>query len=170
MPKTLVDYGDCVKETLKALNEDRVLLVSQGKQGPPNAMAIGWGSVGLIWWRPVFTVLVRPSRYTYTLLEESGEFTVNVAPSRMKDVVNYCGTVSGRDHDKLAAQKLTVLPSSRVKVPILQDCVIHFECQVVHKSDLVPSQMAKPVLSEFYGSGDFHRVYFGEIVACQREE
>jgi len=72
MGKKLVDYADCQEEILRAFKESRVLLVSQAKQGSPNAMAIGWGQVGIIWRKPIFTVLVRPSRYTYELIEEAG--------------------------------------------------------------------------------------------------
>ncbi len=43
MPKTIADYRDHIGETMKAFDEYRVLLVSHGKEGPPNAMAIGWG-------------------------------------------------------------------------------------------------------------------------------
>lgn len=82
MAKKLVDYKECVEETIKAFGESRVLLVSQGKQGPPNAMAIGWGTVGIVWRNPIFIVLVRPSRYTYKLIEESGDFSVNIVPAR----------------------------------------------------------------------------------------
>jgi shikimate kinase len=58
MTKKQVGYADCIDETLKGFDEDRVLLVSQGKQGPPNVMTIGWGQVGIIWRKPIFTVLV----------------------------------------------------------------------------------------------------------------
>ena len=88
MAKKQVGYSDCIEEIIKGFNEDRVLLVSQGNQGIPNAMTIGWGQVGIIWRKPIFTVLVRPSRYTYSLIEQSGDFTVNVLPSSMKEVAS----------------------------------------------------------------------------------
>ena len=119
MAKRVVDFRGCQADTLKAFDERRVLLASQGNQGLPNAMAIGWGSMGIIWKRPVFTVLVRPSRYTHSLIEASGEFTVNIAPPGMEEVVTYCGSVSGRDYDKFAAKGLTAIPSSRLKTPII---------------------------------------------------
>ena len=169
MAKKTADYSDHLGETVKAFDESRVLLVSQGKGGLPNVMAIGWGIVGTVWRRPIFNVLVRPSRHTYKLIEETGEFTVNIVPPQLKEVVQYCGTVSGRDHNKFKEKQLTAIPSIRVKTPIIKECILHFECQVVHKSDLIPSELAKPIVSQFYAKGDFHRVYFGEIVACQRE-
>jgi len=169
MGKTVIDYRDRVSELLKAYNEDRVLLVSQGKTGLPNVMAIGWGTIGIIWRRPVFMVLVRPSRYTYKLIEETGEFTVNIVPPKLKEVVQYCGTVSGRDYDKFKEKQLTPLPSSKVKVPIIKEGILHFECRVIHKNDLIPSELEKSIIPELYPKGDFHRFYFGEILACQCE-
>ena len=169
MAKKTVDYLDCLDETFKAFKEDRVLLVTQGKQGLPNVMTIGWGQIGILWRKPIFTVLVRPSRYTYKLLEESGNFTVNIVPPSLKEVVQYCGTVSGRDHDKFKEKGLTALPSSQVRSPIIQEGILHFECQVAHKNDLIPSELAPSIIPALYPKGDFHRVYFGEILACQRE-
>ncbi len=169
MAKKIVDYRDYIAKTLSAFDENRVLLVTQGKEGPPNVMAIGWGTIGIVWRRPVFCVLVRPSRYTYQLIHETGEFTVNVVPSHLKEVVEYCGTMSGRDHDKFREKQLTPVRSARGKVPIIKECVLHFDCQVLAKNDLLPPEMADSVKSRFYPKGDFHRVFYGEILACQAE-
>jgi flavin reductase (DIM6/NTAB) family NADH-FMN oxidoreductase RutF len=169
MGKKLVDHGDCLEETVRAFGESRVLLVCQGKQGPPNAMAIGWGQVGIIWGKPIFTVLVRPSRYTYQLIEEAGEFTVNIVPPQSKDLVQYCGTTSGRSHDKFREKGLTAIPSSKIKTPLVKECILHYECKIIYRNDLIPSELETSVVPGFYPKGDFHRVYFGEILACQRE-
>ena len=169
MAKKIVDYRDYVKEMIKAFNDGRVLLVSQEKEGVPNVMAIGWGTIGIIWQKPIFVVLVRPSRYTYKLIEETGEFTVNIVPPQLKEVVQYCGTVSGRDQNKFKEKQLTAIASKKVKAPIIKECILHFECRVVHKNDLIPAELEKSIVPALYPKGDFHRVYFGEILACQYE-
>jgi flavin reductase (DIM6/NTAB) family NADH-FMN oxidoreductase RutF len=169
MAKKITDYRDHIEETIKAFGEDRVLLVSRGKEGLPNVMAIGWGTAGIIWRRPIFVVLVRPSRYTYKLIEATAEFTVNIVPPQLKEVVQYCGTVSGRDYDKFKEKQLTAISSKKVKTPIIKEGVLHFECRVVNKTDLIPSELEKSIIEPLYPKGDFHRVYFGEILACQYE-
>jgi flavin reductase (DIM6/NTAB) family NADH-FMN oxidoreductase RutF len=169
MAKKTAAYMDHIEETAKAFSEDRVLLVSRGRESLPNVMAIGWGTVGIIWRRPIFIVLVRPTRYTYKLIEETGEFTVNIVPPELKGVVQYCGSVSGRDHDKFKEKQLTAIPSKKIKTPIIKECILHFECRVVNKNDLIPSALEKSMIDTFYPKGDFHRVYFGEILACQYE-
>jgi flavin reductase (DIM6/NTAB) family NADH-FMN oxidoreductase RutF len=169
MGKKIVDYADCLEETIRAFEESRVLLVGQGKQGPPNAMAIGWGQIGIIWGKRIFTVLVRPSRYTYKLIEEGGDFTVNIVSPKLRDVVQYCGTTSGRSHDKFQEKGLTAIPSSKVKTPMIKQCILHYECRIVYENDLISSELKASILPDFYPKGDFHRFYFGEILACQKE-
>jgi flavin reductase (DIM6/NTAB) family NADH-FMN oxidoreductase RutF len=169
MPKIIGDYREYITETIKAFDESRVLLVSHAKEGLPNVMAIGWGTIGIIWRKPMFVVLVRPSRHTYKLIEETGEFTVNIVPPQLKEVVQYCGTVSGRDHNKFKEKQLTAMLSKKGKVPIIKECILHFECRVVYKNDLIPSELEKSIVPALYPKGDFHRVYFGEILACQYE-
>lgn len=168
MEKKVVSYIECIAETIDALSKGRVLLVSAGKDRKPNAMAIGWGSIGVIWQKPVFTVLVRPSRHTFQLIQETGDFTVNVAPASLTKDVIYCGTVSGRDHDKFKEKRLTAVPSHNVTSPIIKECLIRFECKVIHKNDMLPTETAPEIIPEFYPTGDFHRFFFGQIIACSR--
>ena len=170
MSKKVVDFKECQEEAVKAFDARRVLLVSQGNDNIPNVMAIGWGSLGIIWKKPIFTILVRPSRYTYLLIEESGEFTVNIVAPGLEETVKYCGSVSGRDVNKFAAKQLTAIPASQVKTPIIKEAVLHFECRVVYRNDLIPTALAQPLLHDTYaGSTDYHRIYFGEVLACQRD-
>ena len=169
MEKKIVNYTECLAETVKAFSESRVLLASAGRDRKPNVMAIGWGTIGVIWGRPVFTVLVRPSRHTFQLIQDVGDFTVNVAPASLVETVTFCGTVSGRDHDKFKERRLTALPSRNVVTsPIIKECLIHFECKVIHKNDLIPAEIAPEIIPEFYPKGDFHRLFFGQILACLR--
>jgi len=168
MEKKIVNYTECLAETIKALGESRVLLTSVGQDRKPSAMAIGWGTIGVIWGRPVFIVLVRPSRHTFSLIQETGDFTVNVAPVGLREDVTYCGTVSGRDHDKFRERNLTALPAKNVTSPIIKECLIHFECKVIHRNDLIPAKIAPEIIPEFYPKGDFHRLFFGQILTCFR--
>ena len=132
------------------------LLVASDKEGKPNAMTISWGFVGEMWHKPVFIAAVRPSRYTYELLEELPEFTVNVAYPHMQKALDICGTKSGRDLDKFQACGLTPIPARKVAPPIIAECAICYECRVIHTAS------AEPVSS--------HKLYFGEILACHADQ
>jgi flavin reductase (DIM6/NTAB) family NADH-FMN oxidoreductase RutF len=98
------------------------------------------------------------------------DFTVNVPPREIPEAVELCGTVSGRNHDKFEEAHLTPVPSREVRSPIIKECVVHYECRTLHRNDLEPEALAQAVREEFYPSGDFHRVYFGEIVAAYADE
>jgi len=170
MPKIEAKYTDYLQETIDVMGHGGILLAAQDAEGKPNAMTIGWGTIGIIWSKPIFIVLVRPSRYTYDLIEGLNDFTVNVPPPELKDEVLFCGTVSGRDRDKFAEKKLTAVPGKMVKSPIIEECVIHYECKVVHKNDVIPDELAKAIVSSAYPKGDFHRLYFGEILKVYADD
>jgi len=159
-----LSFTEVSDKTLEVMRELGLLLVSVDNEGKPNAMTIGWGFIGIIWMKPVFIVAVRPSRHTYNLLEQTGDFTVNVPAKGLEKAVEYCGTVSGRDVDKFKECKLTPLPSKYVKSPLVEECVIGYECKIIYKFDLEAEKLPSSVLSVCYPSGDYHRLYFGEIL------
>jgi len=169
MSKVQVHFTDYLKETIGAMGREGLLLCTVGKDGRPNAMTIGWGTIGIVWGKPIFAVLVRPSRFTYSLLEECEDFTVNVLPREMAEVATFCGTVSGRTHDKFAERGLTASPARYVKSPLIEQSVIQYECRVVHRNDVVPEALSPDIKSSCYASGDYHRIYFGEILAVYAE-
>lgn len=170
MPFIQVPFMKYADKTIETMMKNGILLTSLDSAGKPNVMAIGWGSLGNIWGKPMFVVLVRPSRYTYECIESTGDFTVNVPTKAMQDIVNFCGSVSGRDVNKFKERKLTALKGRKVKSPIIKECIINYECKVVHKNDVIPEELANDITVGCYPSGDFHRVYFGEILTALADE
>jgi len=169
MTKTQVGPSEYLTETMQGLAHPGLLLVSLDGRRRPNAMTIGWGSIGIYWGKPIFVAPVRPSRYTYQCIEKTGDFTVNLLPRKLADVATFCGTVSGRDHDKFAEARLTAATSQRVKSPIIEECILHYECKVVHANDVLAKALAKELVRSAYPKGDFHRLFFGEIVNVTAE-
>lgn len=159
-----MNHPNLAREMHARLSHEGILLASLDEHGKVNPMTIGWGVFGWIWGKPIFTVLVRPSRYTYGCLETTGDFTVNVQPAERKDAADFCGTVSGRIHDKMIEMNLTPLPSKRISSPGIAQCPVVFECTVVHKNDLVPDELTDEIKEQYYPAGDFHTIYFGQIV------
>ena len=80
-----------------------------------------------------------------------------------------CGSKSGRDTDKFAAAGLTAQKAKSVLAPAVAECPIIYECQVVHSSDVLPAKLADEILTGSYVDGDFHRVYWGKILAVHAE-
>jgi flavin reductase (DIM6/NTAB) family NADH-FMN oxidoreductase RutF len=167
MAREQIGNFEAAQETFEKLRSPGALLVA-GKD-KPNVMTIGWGTIGVIWNRPIFIVLVRPSRHTHSFLEEHDEFTVCIPTAEMEDAVSICGTKSGRDVDKVAECGFTMEHGEQVSVPYVAQCPLHYECRVLHRNELLPPNLDQKVSAEYYSAGDYHTVYFGEILGVYRE-
>ncbi len=121
-----------VKQTWKGstlLNPEPPVLVSCGSMEAANLITIGW--TGTICTQPsMVSISVRPERYSYQLIKDSGEFVINLPTRKLVRTVDWCGVKSGRDYDKFAEMKLTPLPASTVSCPILAESPVNLECQV----------------------------------------
>ncbi|MGV8983709.1 flavin reductase family protein [Clostridium sp.] len=130
-----------------------------------NTMTIGWGNVGYVWNKPIFTVMVRKSRYTYDFMENSDNFTVSIPLSKnLKSALAVCGSRSGRDIDKFKECNLTLEESKNVDTPIISECELHYECKIVYKQEMNPELLSKDIVEKSYKTGDYHTLYYGEIV------
>jgi flavin reductase (DIM6/NTAB) family NADH-FMN oxidoreductase RutF len=129
-----------------------------------NTMTISWGNVGYEWQRPIFTVLVRKSRYTYNLIENSDNFTVSIPLSKnLKNALAVCGSKSGRDIDKFKECNLTLEKSKNVDTPIIGECELHYECKIVYKQEMNPKFLSKDIVGSSYAEGDYHTMYYVKI-------
>jgi flavin reductase (DIM6/NTAB) family NADH-FMN oxidoreductase RutF len=165
MAETHLAYAECFPQVMRALTSRGLLVGAYAPDGKPNLMTIGWAMLGAVWGRPMWTVLVRPSRYTYRCIEAHAAFTVSVPAADMAEACRVCGSVSGRDADKFDLCGLTVRPGGAVDAPGAAECPLVYECKVVHTGDVLEQRLAREIVDSAYAGGDFHRVYFGEIVA-----
>ena len=160
-----LNYEDAMALTAQRLANGGAFLNVGGEK--PNTMTIGWAALGCIWNRPVLTVLVRPQRHTYELLEGTNEFTVSVPTSGdLKAQLAFAGTRSGRDVDKFDGHGITAAPAQAVNAPIVRECGLHFECRILLRQDMTGDRMDENIRTKAYPSGDYHTMYFGEIVEC----
>jgi len=166
MERISVPYHHDLQKVLDKLANPGLLLVATKRSGQANVMTIGWGTVGIIWGRPIFVVMVRPSRYTYEFIEESQAFTVNVPAERMRKWVGVCGTRSGRDIDKFAEYGIETSPCSTVESVTIDACPMVYECQVVHHNDVIAPNLAPEIEVGSYGGADYHRIYYGQILGA----
>jgi flavin reductase (DIM6/NTAB) family NADH-FMN oxidoreductase RutF len=143
------------------------LLLTAGdfSQGHFNAMTVGWGSIGYIWRRPFVQVVVRPVRYTYEFIEKYDTFTVCGFPNQYYAALQLLGTRSGRDGDKINASGLTPVASSQVAAPGYAQASLVMECKKVYWGDIDPAHFIDPDIDKHYPQKDYHRFYFGEILA-----
>ncbi|MEF2836739.1 MAG: flavin reductase family protein [Oscillospiraceae bacterium] len=168
MNKT-VDAFDYAGYICKAMKKGILLTTKSGDK--VNTMTIGWGKIGIEWNRPVFIAYVRETRYTKSMLENSGEFTVNIPYGQLdSNILGYCGKKSGRDTDKIADLGLTLVESDVVSVPGIKELPLTLECRVIYKQAQDLNMLPDEILQRFYpvmdaeGFRDYHITYYGEIV------
>ncbi|MHA1203571.1 MAG: flavin reductase family protein [Candidatus Heimdallarchaeaceae archaeon] len=102
---------------------------------------------------PMVSVGIRPTRYSYNIIKESGEFVINVPTSEMIEKVKFCGTKSGKDVDKWMECNFTREKPSKVNTPLIKECPVNIECTVKKIIEL--------------GS---HHLFIAEIVAVHMDE
>ncbi len=152
--------------------ENQSLLLTSGdfKKGHFNAMAVGWGSFGTMWSKPFAQVVVRPGRYTYGFMEQYESFTLCALPKKHKKALALLGSRSGRDGDKIAEAGLTPVAASQIAAPAFDEAELVVECRKMYWDDLKPEQFLDPAIEKKYPRGDYHRIYFGEIISISGEK
>ena len=171
--KRKIDAFDYTGTICKAMKPYGILLTTAA-EGKVNTMTIGWGTIGVDWSRPMFIAYVRESRYTKEMLEKNPEFTVNIPlerTDRVKEILSFCGSKSGRDTDKPKELGLTLVESEKVSAPAIAELPLTLECKVIYSVRQDGSVMPEDVLQRYYpgwenNKNDVHSVYYGEIVAA----
>ncbi|QEK11277.1 flavin reductase family protein [Crassaminicella thermophila] len=169
MEKKKIEFPQYATEMLEVLKEGRVLLVAEGKDKVPNPMTIAWGSIMFAWNKPIFVAMVRPSRYTYKLMEESDTFTVNFFSKEYADAMKFCGSKSGREYDKWKETNLTPTKAKKVETSIIEEAFLNIECKTVYKDVMDLEFLEKSIVQQKYDTDKVpentpHKFYFGEIV------
>lgn len=163
-----VAYNEYANEITEILSKGAFLTTAAN--GTVNTMTIAWGSIGFMWGKPVFMIMVRPSRYTHELLKHSETFSVSLPFTDAKEALGICGSRSGRNEDKLAAAGLKLLPGQHIKTPVLDLPGMHYECRIVYQQPMDAAVLAGEQQTKWYANGDYHILYFGEIVASYVNE
>ena len=106
-----------------------VMVSLADQEGHPNIITLAW--VGTVCTNPpMVSISVRPERYSYPILKETGEFVINLTTKELVYATDYCGVRSGRDVDKFKEMKLTPLNCSEVSCPMIAESPINLECKV----------------------------------------
>jgi len=129
-----------------------VVLVSCSDGMKDNIITLSW--VGTVCSKPpLISISVRPSRHSYKMIKESGEFVINIPDSNMVDACDLCGKKSGRRTDKFEEAGLTREKAVVVKAPLIKECSVNIECVVKQVMQL--------------GS---HDMFIGEVVNVNADE
>lgn len=130
-----------------------VVMISCGRPGEkPNIITVAWTGT-ICSDPPMVSISVRKSRYSHSIIKETGEFVINLTTEELCRATDYCGVKSGRDTDKFAECSLTPLPSKAVSCPGIKESPVCIECKVREIKEL--------------GS---HDMFIAEVVAVQAED
>ena len=107
-----------------------VVMVSCGQEGKsPNIITVAW--TGTICTNPTMVYIsVRPERYSYDMIKNSGEFVINLTTEKLAYATDYCGVKSGRDIDKFKEVELTAVMGSLKQAPMIKESPVNIECVV----------------------------------------
>ncbi len=127
-------------------------MITCGPVEKPNIITLAW--VGTVCSDPpMVSISVRPSRHSYALIKERGEFAINLPTRDLVRSTDLCGTLSGRRVDKFVSAGLTAVPASAIATVIIAECPVNIECRVVQILPL--------------GS---HDLFLARVVAVQADE
>lgn len=139
-----------------------VMVTVADREGKPNIITVAWAGT-VCTNPPMVSISVRPERYSYPILKETGEFVINLATRELVYAVDYCGVKSGRDVDKFAKLRLGQLPASGVGAPLIRESPVNMECRVreikpLGSHDLFLAQVTAVHADEAYmdEKGRFH--------------
>ncbi|MFO7890228.1 MAG: flavin reductase [bacterium] len=134
------------------------------KDGEYNSMTVSWGSLGCMWNRPFAQVVVRPSRYTHGFITKYEHFTLCSFSEEQKQTLEYLGSVSGRDEDKISRSGLTPVSAYKVEAPVFNEAELIIECRKIYYDSMKPDKFLDPSIENEYPESDYHTIVFGEIV------
>lgn len=143
------------------INDEWMLLTAGNKQ-KCNTMTVSWGSLGVLWNKPAATVYVRPTRYTLEFLDRESSFSLCVLGEDHRPALNYCGSHSGRDGDKIKAAGLT--PVFEGETPYFAEAKLVLVCKKLYKQDFSPACFLDQSLDAAnYPKKDYHKMLIGSI-------
>lgn len=151
------------RNVIRLIGEDW-MLVAAGNREKFNMMTASWGSMGYLWNKPVVMVFVRPQRYTFEFTEKQDGFTLSFFDEKYRKALNVCGTVSGRDIDKVKESGLTPC-FTEAGNPAFEEAVLVLECRKLYGDFLNEEAFSdRKIVDSQYGQKDYHKMYVAEIV------
>lgn len=141
---------------------DQWMLITAGTVEQCNTMTASWGGLGILWSKPVAIAYIRPQRYTKQFVDENEYFTLAFFPEQYRRELALCGTKSGRDIDKIKECGFTVA-AAEGGAPYFEQAELVLVCRKQMVMAMDPDAIPAEVKEKHY-QGDYHHMYWGEIV------
>ena len=112
-----------------------VVMVSCGDMEKSNIITVAW--TGIMNTNPAMCYIsVRPERYSYNIIKETGEFAINLTTKELAYATDWCGVKTGAKVDKFKEMKLTKQKAENIKCPLIEESPISIECKVKEIKEL----------------------------------
>lgn len=139
------------------------MLVTAGDEQKYNTMTASWGGVGVLWGKNTATIYLRPQRYTKEFVDANDRFTLSFYDEAYRQALNICGSISGRDGDKVAKAGLT--PYFTDGTTAFEQANMIFVCRKLYADTMPPENfIAKENDAAWYPKKDYHTMYIAEIL------
>jgi flavin reductase (DIM6/NTAB) family NADH-FMN oxidoreductase RutF len=145
------------------------MLITAGNLDSFNTMTASWGGMGVLWNKKVCFCVVRPTRYTYNFMEKSDYFTLSFFTEKYRSVLNFCGTHSGKEINKIEKTGLTPVEGSK-GVVFFDEARLVIEARKIYFQDLNPENFLDDSIDDNYPEKDYHRLYLGEIIRVWKKK
>lgn len=168
---------ELTENSIKLIGQDWMLITAGSLTINPentdkafNTMTASWGGLGFLWNKPVAFIFVRPQRFTFKFTEQEHVFSLSFFEPRYRDALSLCGTVSGRNTNKIKDAGLTPIALENGSVAFNEASMI-IECKKLYSEVLKAENFIDTsIVSSIYSARDFHTMYVGEITKIWKKQ
>ncbi len=143
------------------------MLVTAGNEEKVNTMTASWGGLGVMYGKNVAFIVIRPQRYTKEFIDREDTFSLSFLDKKYRKTLNYLGTVSGRNEDKITKSGLTLARYENTPYFDEADHVLICKklfCQPLNTDGLLEEKL----VNTWYRNGDYHTLYIAEVTDILR--
>ncbi len=151
-----------LQENVFSLIDQDWMLITAGPYNESNSMTASWGGFGILWHKPICFIFIRPTRYTFEFMDKFNNFTLCFFEEKHRNVLQVCGTMSGRNTDKIKLAGLTPMLLEPADVGF-EEARLILQCNKIYYEDLSPARFLDPHIETNYPKKDYHRMFIGEI-------
>lgn len=142
---------------------DEWLLITAGTQGKFNTMTASWGGLGVFWGKNSATIYIRPTRYTKQFVDSNDTFTLSFFKNDYKKALGICGSLSGRNIDKVKEAQLS--PVFDGENTYFDEAKMVLVCKKMYHTEIKPENFDNPDFDKkIYPEKDYHTIYIGEVL------
>lgn len=148
---------------IKLLND--ATLITSGSGENINVMTASWGGLGVFWEKPVAFCFLGAQRYSITTMDKGDTYTISFYTEAYKDAIQYCGTTTGRNEDKIKGSGLTPIKTPSGATAFAEAWMI-FECKKMISQPLSQDAIADKTsdAAQKWNGKELHKMYIGEIL------